>query len=332
MTSWLPPSLLAAVLAVAALGPPPARAGEPKSIPAAFVPGGVKDRAYERYIDVNDLSTALVEGNAAALADCALLLAEGERVLLRPHKTIGSATVFRVAAWVAADNRDKETLARLGRSARERKKDDLAAVVTASERLAGQARPAEPSVTVALDEVSPEGVSLYQSYARQIRAAKLVGSKERLDAMETVIKGTAALGDKLKAALLKQVAEARGAVPDKADAEQEVLARLGMSSRGSHWIDVTLTNKTGAALKCGVSENAGAVDIPAGGPVVYGIAVLKGERAALYPGSTPARGQGYPIEDGGKYAITKDGRGQYAVTLIDDHASPPPVSARPGAP
>ncbi|HKI37297.1 MAG TPA: hypothetical protein VKA46_35920 [Gemmataceae bacterium] len=328
MKNWLTSIPLAAVLAVLTFGLLPARAGDPGPPPPAEpaeapaeegLPEEFKDRAYERYIDVAYLRDALAKGDPVGLADCALQLAEGERVLLRPHKAVTSDKLFRLAAKVAAEKRDKETLARLGRAAKELKNDELAKAVAAAATLAGGARKPDPSVSVALDQVRPETVVLYQSFVQEIKSAKSIGSKAQLDALETSVKAAEELDEKLRTPLLKQISDARGALPEKGDPELDVLARLAMASRGGARtvprISVSLLNKTGGPVTFRVTGNDRDQSLPAGGPHnrVFAIPPRETGVVLILPQPAPHPKRVYNLKDGGKYQIQTDKGGLSAL-------------------
>jgi hypothetical protein len=320
---------MAAALAVLSFGLLPARGDEPEPVlpiePAEaaaeeLVPEEFKDRAYERYLDVAYLRDSLAAADAAGLTDCALQLAEGERVLLRPHKAVSSDTVFRLAAKVAADKRDKETLNRLGRAAKELKKDELAAVVAAAVRLAGGSRKPDPAVSVALDQVSAEAVVLYKSFAAEIKSAKAIGSKSQLDVLEQSLK-SAELDERLKGPLLKQLAEARSALPEKGDPELDVLGRLAMASRAvrpsAATVNVTLINKAGVGVTFHVSGGTANQSLAAGASSTFHFAAPRPGQQVLLTlvNPSPHPTGGYALKEGMRYQFSKDKSGMYGLYL-----------------
>src|SRR5437764_15129181 len=72
-----------------------------------------RDPAYDRFVDLDQLSTAWEQKDPELLTDIALQLLEGERVLLRPNKYITADQVFNLAIKVAADTKDTPALKRL---------------------------------------------------------------------------------------------------------------------------------------------------------------------------------------------------------------------------
>lgn len=94
------------------------------------------DPAFARYVDLNSIGEALLEGDAAALTDAALALAEGERVLLRSHNSLTVAEVASAATRLAAEQKDAESLKRLSALAEQRGDKELVASIKAAEKLA----------------------------------------------------------------------------------------------------------------------------------------------------------------------------------------------------
>lgn len=72
------------------------------------VPGleDIDDPAFDKHVDILLVGYAWDQLDAGLLTDCALQLAEGERILMRKHKAISSQQLLAIATKVAADNRD----------------------------------------------------------------------------------------------------------------------------------------------------------------------------------------------------------------------------------
>src|SRR5262249_7625394 len=159
----------------------------------APIPAGLEDRAFTRYVDLALVRTALTERDSALLCDVALQLAEGERVLLRSHKGLPASRMFAVALEVAFQNGDKTTLARLVKAFQSRKEDEkLLARAEAALKLAGKARAVKADLLVSPDAMSVEGLVLYRSFLEQIKLAKTLKDREKLDELE---KGIGSLPD-----------------------------------------------------------------------------------------------------------------------------------------
>src|SRR5438874_12815553 len=63
-------------------------AAQPTGGAPAVLSGDVHDPAFDRYVDLDLATRAWQQADAALLADIGLQLAEGERVLMRPHKAV----------------------------------------------------------------------------------------------------------------------------------------------------------------------------------------------------------------------------------------------------
>ena len=199
------------------------------------VPEGVADAAFARYVDLDLIRKAVVDRDAPLLCDVALQLAEGERVLLRPHKGLPADRLFRLAMATATDKRDLKTLDRLERAAKALKRDELAKLLPAAKLLAGKARRLDAGLMVAADTMSVESLLMYRSFLEQINVAASLNDRERLGRMERGIAALPDLADAQRAALRARVAEARKSLADREDDEgDDLLRRLAASSRSGN--------------------------------------------------------------------------------------------------
>lgn len=82
-----------------------------------LVPEKLRNRGFDRYIDLALLCKAWDEKNASALANVALEIREGERILLRPYRGFSSQQLLHEAARIAVETKDKAALQRLGKIA-----------------------------------------------------------------------------------------------------------------------------------------------------------------------------------------------------------------------
>src|SRR5579871_3302728 len=64
---------------------------------AAGLPALLRDPAFDRYVDMNLLRKGWDNLDSSLLADVGLQLAEGERVLYRPHKAVGAEQILSLA-------------------------------------------------------------------------------------------------------------------------------------------------------------------------------------------------------------------------------------------
>jgi hypothetical protein len=188
------------------------------------------DPAFDRYVDLELLGAAWADLDTAALTDVGLQLAEGERILMRPHKAISAGKVLQMAARLAGEAKDTATLDRLARAAERLADKDLETLVKTAQLLAKKTR-AILSVMIPLDQLTGDAVRLFQGYAEDIRTAKLAGDRSTLESIEKELKELPELGPKQVAFLKKLTAEAKAALPEKQDPQTELLNLLAAESR-----------------------------------------------------------------------------------------------------
>ena len=198
----------------APLMPPPVPSLEPDpfEIPPdqnfAALPADLYDAAFDRYVDLRLLGEGINERNAVLVADVALQLAEGERILLRAHKALAAKDALQLAVKLAADKRDKATLLRLAEYAKRGKDETLSAQVAAAQTLAASARAIDPTFAVTADgDTTVEQFAFLQRLARELKTAKLTGNAKELAALIAEVKtaGPDLLQESRKAALLKRL-------------------------------------------------------------------------------------------------------------------------------
>ncbi|QDU26690.1 hypothetical protein ETAA8_17710 [Anatilimnocola aggregata] len=204
--------------------------------PASSAPD-LYDPAFDRYVDLMMLGRAWDQLDAALMTDCALQLAEGERILMRSHKAVSSKQLLELASKVAADKRDLATLDRLAKVCESTKNTEALTQVTAARKLAGASRKIDPAMSLSVAETSPEQLALYQNAINGARGAGIVGDAsyfENLDAGlndKTSVLGT--LSESQRVHLKRIMGEARSAMPKEGDQPlSETLTKLKQASRG----------------------------------------------------------------------------------------------------
>lgn len=85
----------------------------------------LKDPSFNSYVDPNTMHTAVHSADPKLMSDVAMQLAEGERVLHRQHNAVSSDDMARVAARIAGEQGDTETLQRLQNFAQNTGRDQL---------------------------------------------------------------------------------------------------------------------------------------------------------------------------------------------------------------
>jgi hypothetical protein len=202
---------------------------------AAAEDASLIDPAFTRYVELSLVQKAISERDPALLADVALQLHEGERVLFRAHKGLPSQRVFRLAIEVAAEKRDTATLDRLERAAAAKKIEEVTRLLPAARLLAGKARRLDAGL--AGDSGSAEGALLYKSVKEQIHVAASLGDKARLDRMERGLGRLTSLNSKQRAALRQEIVAARKEMKSSSDDGDDLLRKLAASARSAKKID-----------------------------------------------------------------------------------------------
>jgi hypothetical protein len=220
--------LLAGLLTVSVT----ARAGGGRA-PAPL--GYESDPAFDRYVDLNLLARAWADKNAALLADLGLQLAEGERILFRPHRAVSADQVLTMAIKLAAEKREAATLARLSKALEAQRKADLAGQAAAAHKLASVSRAPDNALKVQAGGMRPEIFLLVRDTLASITAAKVAGDRETLDIIIDLTPTMKRVPEAQRKYLLKVATEARNSLPKDAtglDPAAEALDKLLDDTRG----------------------------------------------------------------------------------------------------
>lgn len=204
-------------------------AGQIPVLPPCAIPDDLNDAAFARYADLLLLGQAWDSHDAAMLTDVALQLAEGERVLLRPHKAIDTGMLFEIAARVAGDRNDKATLDRLDKAAHARGSQQLAKSIEDARKGAESYDEHELSVGHPIEDLTPEALVLHQVVIRRIRTATLAGDGTILDKLDKYLDQFKELHPGQQVHFDKLIARAKSALPkqSKLAPTVKVLERLG---------------------------------------------------------------------------------------------------------
>ena len=203
-----------------------------------------QDKAFDQHVDLRLVSDALSTRNASLLTDVALQLAEGERVLLRQHKSgVTSQGLLEKAAKLAIDGQDKTTLDRLMRAAETLQQEDLVQQLATAEKIGGASRATNPALTVSLDSLDLNAVIVIKRLFDAIREAELMGDHHLLDDVESQLKDATDVTDAQRAAIEQLVKQTREAMPPPGTAEDDPIAKLSAASRGWGIKDLDPTNR-----------------------------------------------------------------------------------------
>ncbi|WP_406694617.1 hypothetical protein V5E97_26480 [Singulisphaera sp. Ch08] len=209
----------------------PARV-EPKSADPFPLSEALQDPGFSRYVDLKLLATAWRELDAALMADVALQLASGEEALQRPHKSVNSRQVAELAAQLAIETNQPETIDRLIRAAKGRNDNALANALNVTRKLASTSRGDSPA-PVSIDELNATELALLKTWMGKIKSAKLAADRETLSQLDSQIPKIIDLKDKQRQALKELVAEATRSLPEGKSEPSSVSKLLEKLSAGN---------------------------------------------------------------------------------------------------
>jgi hypothetical protein len=185
----------------------------PAAVRAAVSLHDVFDPGFARYVDYGLLLKAYAGMNPELLTDVGLQLAEGERILLRPHKAFPADAILNLAVKAAVEKKDKGTLDRLAKVAEKRDSAALKSQVAAAQKLGGQSRAIDPALLVSLDEMTPAQFLVYQELVRELRRARILGDRETMERLAKQATAATALPDKKRDYLAKAASDGLAAMP-----------------------------------------------------------------------------------------------------------------------
>lgn len=143
------------------------------SVPQVVVSFELKDSAFDRYVDMVAVGVALWKADVVTLTDLILQLAEGERVLMRNHKSgITAQALWKVVLRLVAEKKNAEVLARVARVAEVQANEELAAQVAVVQKLVKEVQVVPSELTVAIHEISVEELQVVQNVLAHIQLAK----------------------------------------------------------------------------------------------------------------------------------------------------------------
>ncbi|MSQ97387.1 MAG: hypothetical protein EXR98_22930 [Gemmataceae bacterium] len=187
------------------------------------------DPAFSGFLDTKLLGDALAAFDASRITDCALLLAHGEKILLREHPGVTSKKLFTLALNVAVEKGDQAALKRLDKALRGPVDADTLVLLESALTLGKQKRKADP---FAAQSVTPESQVLYKTMKEEIRLAVNLNDRESLENMQKTIVALTELTAPQRSHLAGEVTQALKGVPANAPPEDDFLAQLARTSRG----------------------------------------------------------------------------------------------------
>jgi hypothetical protein len=178
--------------------------------PPCVIPADLDDPAFAQHTNVLLLGVAWDNQDPALMTDVGLQLAEGERILMRPHRAIRSDRVLELAANLAGDRHDKATLARLARVANVRRDKRLKELVV---RMAAESeKPDTHPIAHAIEDITPSALEAHRAAIRRIRAARYAGSVEGLDKLDKYFDELPYLHKAQQDHIDKEIAKARAGI------------------------------------------------------------------------------------------------------------------------
>lgn len=266
------------------------------SAPAEMGPApNFDDPAFDRYVDLLLLGEAWDTLDPVLLTDCAMQLAEGERILMRSHKAISSTQLLDLAAKVAADKRDTATLDRLAKVYTASKNTTALEQLNTAKKLASASRKVDPAMSVSATDTSPDQLALYQDAINGVKAAGLVGDESFFTGLEEGLNDKQSvlvnLTEAQRAHLKKIMGEARSSMPKDGDPQlADTLSKLKDASRQNVGRGIGNIINGIQGLRNGQNTGHGV------GSIINGIQQLSGQNQGYYGhgGGYYNRGHYYP--------------------------------------
>lgn len=161
-------------------------ADAPSEIPA--LPWGV-DGSFQRHIDMDQLLRALQQCDPAGLADAALILKDGERILQRECHHFPARTLLDLAMRAAVIKHDEATLRRLAQSG----DAELASRIDAQRKLVAPSRTAAAEVRLSVEQTTPQQFAACRQLLDAIDAATLLSDSTQLTQLRDRLGGCSGL-------------------------------------------------------------------------------------------------------------------------------------------
>ena len=215
------------------IAPVPAVASSPSEEGGEWIPENLRDPAFDRYVDLALLCQAWDDEDASALADVALQLREGERILMRPRRGFSSQQLLLEAARIAAETNEKDALQRLGKIAETLGSAELKVKVAGAEKLAGQSRATDPALQVSIAEMTPEDFAELWECWHEIQDASLTGDTVTLKEIQDELADNSSIPEKQKKYLQKLLQEGQAAAAAMPESQKQLNQSLGKLSDSS---------------------------------------------------------------------------------------------------
>jgi len=217
---------------------------------AAIDPGTTidwNDPAFDQYLNVYSLGHALGRGDSESLLNMALQLREGERVLLRTHKSgISSKALIGKALRAARENVDTQTIDRLKQFSRSTGDDSLLGEIEQAAKLTSASRNTGISLSVPLDALPPKKAASLIALSNGIRGAALSGDRAYLDSAEQQL-ADLELEPPQETLLRDRIRQTREQIPESPQAADAAFSKLAGFSRG--WLQQATGQETPSGIQ-----------------------------------------------------------------------------------
>ena len=186
------------------------------------------DPAFSKHVDLSLLAEAMAKPDAALLVDVALGLAEGERVLVRNHRSgLNSEDLMARAVKLAARLNDKTTLDRISKAATVANKPQWAKLVTETKEFAGVSR---DGPTVAIGKIDLPAVDLTHVVQRACDRAVITNQKGDLEDLKKTV-ASARADQKVKEYLTGLIESTLKSIAQAPDDTDDILAEFASATR-----------------------------------------------------------------------------------------------------
>jgi hypothetical protein len=196
----------------------------------SFVPPDLDDPAFSRYVNPEAVAVAWERLDPAMMTDIALQLCEGERCLLRPHKSLPTDRILELSVQLCAEKRSVANLDRLAKAAKSRANAELSAKVAAAKQTSGAARAVDPTLMVNVDAMCPTCYEAYHGAICEIQRARLTGDTGPIDRLEKALPDLKQLEAPQRGTIHTMIQDTRKGLPAPTKPDRTIDALTGRSA------------------------------------------------------------------------------------------------------
>jgi hypothetical protein len=190
------------------------------------------DPSFSKYVDLSLLTDAVAQVDASLLTDVALSLAEGERVLVRTHRSgLTADQLIARAARLAVALNDKSTLDRIMKAASTCNKPQWSNLLKETREFGGVSR---DGPSVAIGKIDVRAIELTREVQHACHLAQMTGDKSELERLKKAIEASKA-DPTVMSYLMDLIGNCIKSLPEKPDSTDKILAEFAAPSRGYAW-------------------------------------------------------------------------------------------------